>query len=85
VAFEIARAFLEKFGGDTMREVAGAHARRVGVPQRLPGVGQADQRAVPLVREEHVVGDDREVGRSDDQVRLGVDDLARLHERVGGV
>lgn len=36
VAFEIARAFLEKFGGDTMREVRAAYEAYLGLARRLP-------------------------------------------------
>lgn len=36
VAFEIARAFLEKFGGDTMHEVKTAYATFLNAARRLP-------------------------------------------------
>ncbi len=36
VAFEVARAFLEKFAGDTMHEVAAAHATYLDLARKLP-------------------------------------------------
>jgi chorismate synthase len=36
VAFEIARAFLEKFGGDSMREIRGNYENYLGLARKLP-------------------------------------------------
>ncbi|MGA2441178.1 MAG: chorismate synthase [Tepidisphaeraceae bacterium] len=36
VAFEIARAMLEKFGGDSMREVRGNYENYLGLARGLP-------------------------------------------------
>jgi chorismate synthase len=43
VAFEIARAFLEKFGGDTLREVRGAHGTYLALARALGGYDQGTQ------------------------------------------